>query len=251
MNKKEILVSQEHRPFPLPNKRWIMQQTWKYLLFLHYKVPFNVLRNLVPEQLELDTYRDEAWISITPFKMRNVRFRGLPPIPSAYNFLELNLRTYVKFNGKSGIYFFSLDTSSTLSALGARVVFLPYFRAKMKMEIKDQFYFTSKRIFKFKAPAILKVKYRPGGTPLISKKGSLEEWLVERYCLFQDSLFGNFIEINIHHLPWNLQKAEVQMLANSLTEPFGFFIPDQQPLVHFAQNTNVLIWPAKLISLQS
>ncbi|CAN5326291.1 hypothetical protein BH23BAC1_BH23BAC1_46180 [soil metagenome] len=75
MEETEILRSKEHRPFPLPAGPWIMQQTWQDLLFLHYKIPFEVLRPLVPERLELDTYRGDAWISITPFKMRNVRFR--------------------------------------------------------------------------------------------------------------------------------------------------------------------------------
>lgn len=247
MDKKSILDTQGHRPFPLPDKPWIMQQTWQDLLFLHYKIPFNVLRQLVPKQLELDTYEEDAWISITPFKMRNVRFRFLPPIPSAYNFLELNLRTYVKHNGKSGIYFFSLDTSSTLSLLGARAVYLPYFRAKMKIDFNGEFFFSSKRIFKFKTPAVLKVKYKPVGNSYLSKSGSLEEWLVERYCLFQEAK-GKFIEIDIHHLPWELQNAEAEVLTNSLTEPFRFSIPDQQPLVHYAKITKVLIYPLKVTS---
>lgn len=248
MDKKSILDTQGHRPFPLPDKPWIMQQTWQDLLFLHYKIPFNVLRQLIPKQLELDTYGKDAWISITPFKMRNVRFRFLPPIPSAYNFLELNLRTYVKHNGKSGIYFFSLDTSSTLSLLGARAVYLPYFRAKMKIDFNGTFYFSSKRIFKFKTPAVLKVKYKPVGNSYLSKSGSLEEWLVERYCLFQEAKKGKYIEIEIHHLPWELQNAEAEVLTNSLTEPFRFSIPDQQPLVQYAKITKVLIYPVKVIS---
>lgn len=248
MDKEAILKVQGHRPFPLPASPWIMQQTWKDLLFLHYKVPYEILRDLVPQELELDSYKGETWISISPFKMRNVRFRSLPPVPTAYNFLEVNLRTYVKHNGKGGIYFFSLDTSSTLSALGARAAFLPYFRAKMFISGNGGFKFSSDRKGNNKTPAILDVEYRPVSVAFVSEKGSLEEWLVERYCLFQEARKGKIIEINIHHLPWDLQHAEAVVNFNSLTEPFGFTIPDQKPLMHFVKSKKVLVWPLRVVS---
>lgn len=247
MNKKEILGIHEHRPFPLPQSPWIMQQGWKDLLFIHYKIPYDIVRNLVPQELELDTYQGEAWISISPFKMRNVRMRWLPPIPTTYNFLELNLRTYVKLNGKPGIHFFSLDASSTLSVLGARASFIPYFRADMSVKDEDGFRFTSKRKGKNKTPAILDVAYQPVSAPYVSKKGSLEEWLVERYCLFQKAFKGKFIEIEIHHVPWALQRVDANITTNSLTEPFGFTIPEQEPLLHYSKYQLVLVWPLRLV----
>lgn len=246
MNKTKILQRYEHRPFPLPEMPWIMQQTWKDLLFLHYKVPYNILRAIVPQELELDTYDGEAWISISPFKMRNVRFRWLPPIPTAYNFLELNLRTYVKYNGRGGIYFFSLDTSSTLSAIGARMAFLPYYSAEMSVINNDGFHFKSRR--KDKTSALLNVNYKPVSNPYISEKGSLDDWLVERYCLFQKAVKGTVIEIDIHHLPWNLQRAEADVSENTLTTPLGFSIPHQQPLMHFAKYQKILAWPLKVVN---
>lgn len=248
MTKKEILQIKDHRPFPMPKSPWVMQQTWKDLLFIHYKIPYNTLRALVPQELELDTYNEETWISITPFKMRNVRFRMMPPIPTATNFLEMNLRTYVKLNGKGGIYFFSLDASSTLSVIGARTgAFLPYFTANMSVnEENGVFHFKSRRNRDNKIG--LDVKYKPKSTPFESSKGSLEEWLVERYCLFQESVKGKFLEIDIHHLKWPLQQAEAQIMANTLTEPLGFAIPDTPPLINFSKCQKVLVWPPKIVS---
>lgn len=248
MTKEKILKTRGHRPFPLPNLPWVMQQSWKDLLFLHYKVPYTVLRKLVPQELEIDTYNGDAWISISPFKMRDVRFRLLPPVPTAYNFLELNVRTYVKLNGRGGIYFFSLDTSSTLSALGARTAFLPYFRAEISVKNKSEFHFKSRRIGFSKTPAELEVLYKPLSEPFISEKDSLEDWLVERYCLFQEMIKGKFLEIDIHHLPWTLQHAEAKVFKNTLTEPFGFTVPDQRPLIHFSKFLKVLVWPGRIVS---
>lgn len=248
MDKREILEFKQHRPFELPNSPWVMQQSWQDLLFLHYRIPYDTIRSLVPSELEIDTYDNECWISISPFKMRNVRFRFLPPIPTAWNFLELNLRTYVKYNGRGGIYFFSLDTSSTLSALGARAAFLPYFRAFMTVSGEHEFKFRSQRKGTEKVPADFDVRYSPGADKFISKKGSLEEWLVERYCLFQRVFNKKVIEIDIHHVPWQLQNAEAEVRENTLTVPFGLHIPDQQPLIHYSENQDVLVWPLRVVS---
>lgn len=224
-----------------------MQQTWKDLLFLHYKIPHDVLRKIVPKELELDVYNGETWIGVTPFKMRDMRFRLLPPIPTASNFLELNLRTYVKLNGRGGIYFFSLDTSSNLSAFGARFgAFLPYYTAKMSVEQDGaEFHFTSIR--NSNRTAGLVARYRPVSAVFESEKGSLEEWFVERYCLFQETTAGRYIEIDIHHVKWQLQNAEVIELKNTLTKPLGFELPDEPPLAHFSSYQKVLLWPPRIV----
>ena len=58
--------------------------------------------------------------------------RYLPPLPPTSEFLELNVRTYVKFRDKSGVFFFSLDAANPLAVEVARVWYLlPYFHAQM------------------------------------------------------------------------------------------------------------------------
>src|ERR1700739_3103576 len=64
--------------------------------------------------------------------MSGVRVRELPPIAGASRFPELNVRTYVTYGGKPGVYFFSLDAGSHLAVWGARALYhLPYFYAGM------------------------------------------------------------------------------------------------------------------------
>jgi uncharacterized protein len=240
MDKTTILGHLDHRPLPLPRGPWVMQQTWKDLLFLHYRVPPAVLRDKLPPPLEIDTFDGDAWVSIAPLKMRNVKLRYLPPIPTAANFLELNFRTYVRHKGKTAIYFFSLDTDSTLSAIGARVAFLPYFRARMSARGNGSFRFRSARRGRRKPAAVFEVDYTPG--PKRIEKSPLDKWLVERYRLFQVGFAGTVIEINIHHVPWTLHEADVQVRANTLAAPCGFALPPQQPIVQYSRSQQVLIW---------
>ena len=65
------------------------------LLFMHYRVPIEQLRRLIPEPLEIDTFDGSAWIGIVPFRMTGVAPRFVPPVPGLSNFPELNVRTYV------------------------------------------------------------------------------------------------------------------------------------------------------------
>lgn len=224
-----------------------MHQTWKDLLFLHYKIPEDILKGYVPRDLEIDLYEGESWVGVTPFKMRDVRFRFLPPIPTAVNFLELNFRTYVKMNGRAGIFFFSLDASSGLSAIGARLgAFLPYFAAYMSVEEKEGWFrFKSER--RSNPAASFDVKYKPESHAFEAAKGSLEEWFVERYCLFQGTAKGKYIEIDIHHVKWPLQTVEVKIARNWIPKAHGIDLPDEKPRAHFAAIQKVLVWPPKIV----
>jgi len=49
-----------------------MYQSWGKLLFLHWPVPADLLRPLVPEPLAIDTFEGTAWVGITPFTMWGV-----------------------------------------------------------------------------------------------------------------------------------------------------------------------------------
>src|SRR5215210_8851731 len=126
------LEAQGHRPWPLPDRRWLMAQTWCDLLFAHWPVPPKAVEALLPRPLALDRHEDRAWIGVTPFVVRGFRLRGTPPPPALGSFPEINVRTYVLGDaGRPGIFFFSLDTTSLVSVVGARRSHrLPYFRAR-------------------------------------------------------------------------------------------------------------------------
>ena len=91
---------------------WVMTQRWSDLLFLHYEVSAEKLRTLVPPSLTLDTHNQRAWVSITPFWLSQLRPPGIPSLPWVSHFGEVNLRTYVTYQGKPGVYFFPGRQSS-------------------------------------------------------------------------------------------------------------------------------------------
>ena len=124
-----------------------MYQSWDKLLFMHWPMPVEALRPLIPDPLTIDTFEGTAWVGVTPFTMWGLRPVFSPSLPALSRSHELNVRTYVYLDGMSGVWFLSLDANNPLAVLGARLAFhLPYFTASMSLERRDQtIYFASRR----------------------------------------------------------------------------------------------------------
>jgi len=232
-----------HRPWLIPPRPWVMGQSWCRLLFAHWRVDPAAIRAHVPAALDLDLYDGEAWISLTPFEVRGTRARGTLPPPFVSRFPELNVRTYVTVADRPGIWFFSLDAGSALAVEVARLTYrLPYFRARMRIDGgPDGVSYLSVRDDPRGAPAAFRARYRPTGGHRHPTPGSLEAWLVERYRLYTvdgaDVYAGD-----IHHGPWTVQDADVDIGGNTMTAPLGIELGGD-PLVQYAARQDVLFWP--------
>jgi len=237
-----------HRPWPLPEGPWVMAQSWHDLLFAHWPVDAAVMRPLLPSQLHIDIFEGQAWLAVVPFRMTGVRLRGTPAVPWLSAFPELNVRTYVTFDGKPGVWFFSLDARNSVAVAVARTWFhLPYFRARMNCaEREGWILYQSERTHRGAPVALLEGRYRPVSEVLRPQSGTLEHFLTERYCLYTTDGHGRLIRGEIHHSPWPLQRAEVEFACNSMTASLGVALTSR-PLLHFARRQDVLVWhPAKI-----
>jgi uncharacterized protein YqjF (DUF2071 family) len=238
----DILAHTAHRPWPVPDGSWIMTQSWHDLLFAHWPLDPDVLRAHVPAGLPLDLFDGHGWIGVIPFHMTNVAPRGVPSLPGLSAFPELNVRTYVALNGKPGVYFFSLDAASTLAVVGARTVFnLPYFRAEMAVNAGAR-RVTYRSVRRSAISAQFAGTYAPVGAVALPQQGTLEHFLVERYCLYTTTRSGELRRLDIHHQPWPLQTADAQIAVNTMAAASGITLPSVAPLLHFAKRMDVLTW---------
>ena len=231
---------------------------------MHWRVPADLLRPHVPRTLEVETYDGSAWLGVVPFRMSGVRPRLTPPVPGMSAFPELNVRTYVRPAGasigktsaggkgtpapeKPGVWFFSLDATNPVAVRAARLLFsLPYFDARIACQVNGSVntptvHYSSRRTHKGAPPAELDTEYRPTGKPYPADPGSLDSFLTERYCLYSarnDSLY----RCEIAHAPWPLQPAKATTRRNTMTRQLGFDVPDEEPLLHYADYQEVLAW---------
>ncbi len=234
----------DHRPWPPPPGSWFMAQTWEDLLFAHWPVPAAAVREHVPAELSVDEYDGSAWVGITPFRLSGLRLRAAPPAPFLSSFLELNARTYVTYEDKPGIWFFSLDASSRFAVEAARRGYrLPYFTARMGALGWDGLIrYSSERTSRRARPAAFSARYGPEGEVFNAAPGSLEYFLTERYCLYTLGPGRRVHRADIHHPPWPLQGAEAEIEENTMA-PDGLARPSEPPLLHYAERQDVVIWP--------
>src|SRR4051812_19739562 len=206
-----------HRPWPLPRAPWVMGQTWERLLFVHRRVSREALRPHVPERLEIEEFDGSAWIAATPFRIEGLRARGMPRMS---RLCELNCRTYVRRGDRPGIWFFSLDASSRLAVQVARATYgLPYHYASIAFDGET---FIAERDG---ADVRFSATYRADGEPFEAEPGTLEHFLVERYCLYGA---GGRLRSDIHHRPWSISSAEASISEDGL---FPIEV-EGEPLLH-------------------
>lgn len=228
-----LLNDTDHRPFPLPTGRWSYYQEWNDALFLHWKVPHAVLRQLVPERLEIDTHEGEAWISLVAFTMERIHPRGLPAVKCISDFPEVNVRTYVRHQGDGGVYFLSIEAGKRLSAALARWLSrMPY--EKAQVERKGGLY----QVRNDRTGFYLKAEYEIQAP--LAHKTPLDLWLTERYCVFLE-LDGRICRYDVHHPEWPVHEAALRHL--DLHYAFGDISLTPHPdRVHYSPGVQVLSW---------
>ena len=232
-----IALPISHRPWALPTGKWAYYQEWNNALFMHWKVPANDLQALIPANLTLDVYDNCAWISLVAFTMEKIRPNGIPSFKPISNFHEINIRTYVTKDNKPGVYFLNIEASKFLSVLIARRLSgLPYEKTVIKRHSHNAYVLYSS--LNTKKGFELAATFDVGGR--IDDKTALDQWLLERYCLYLDTK-GSLYRYEIHHRPWNLWGTAVSDLkisyhigAISLNSP-----PD---LVHYSSGVQVIAW---------
>jgi uncharacterized protein YqjF (DUF2071 family) len=224
-----------------------MFQRWFHLLFLHWSLSPDIVQMTLPQGLQADTFEGNAWVGIVPFFMRGVRPAGFVSVPGISNFLELNLRTYVRdVCGRPGIWFYSLDANQALAVCLARAAFaLPYKFADMSARVSNgEIDYWSRR---FGSKKSLHFRYRASENLGEARFGFLEFFLVERYRLFArrgNKLFTG----RVYHSPYQLRKVAVTDADPELFALDGFETPAGPPAhTIYSERVDVSIYPMELV----
>lgn len=217
---------------------------------MHHRVKPELLRSLIPPELEVDLFDGSAWISVVPFVMADVMKGNLPSVYPMKAFPELNIRTYVKHRGRPGVWFFSLDAACLPLVLGGRYMYgVPYHYAAMRLEKTEETYLCeSRRRFS-------KVEFRASYTPdpqvFLAEPGSFEYWVTERYCMYAKPWYGSLYRVDVHHRQWPLQQLQVdEYEADALLRAVGLDqICGEHEFAHFSAGVEVVTFPlCKLVA---
>ncbi len=210
---------------------------------MHWQMPVERLRPLIPGRLAIDTFEGRAWVGVTPFTISGARPVFTPPLPWVSDFHEINVRTYVHLDGVPGVWFFSLDANSLVAVMGAHTFFrLPYYHASINLEEQGGTIIYTSRREQAASRAEFNATWQIGAALPEAGPGSLDFFLIERYCLYT-SAEEKLYRCRIFHAPWPLQAASLATYQSGMIEAAGLPSPAGEPLLHCGGPVNVEVWP--------
>ena len=192
---------------------------WRRVLMIHFEVSAADLQRDVP--FELDLRDGRAFVSLVAFSMRELRPRVggkifawlFRPIAS-HEFL--NVRTYVRHGGETGIHFLTEWVSSALAVkLGPATFSLPYRLGRIAYNFENDILngcvsdANSSGEFCCDGKLPRDAQFAPCAA------GSLDEWLMERYTAF-NCVRGRKKNFRVWHPPWPQCPAKIVITKNSL-----------------------------------
>ena len=221
-----------------------MDQDWISLSFLHWRYPPEKVQPLLPRDVCVETFDSAAWVAIVPFLLR-VRLPGGPAISWVGVFPETNVRTYVRGpDGRSGIWFLSLDAPRRLAVWAARRTYrLPYRVAAMHMRCDDRVRaYASLRLAGPGSGASSRVRVAVGEPIASADVTPRERFLVDRWRLYAP-MGGGVGTAAVEHDPWVLRRAEVEDVDTRLLTAAGLPSPPPDPLAHACGDVHALLSP--------
>ena len=215
-------------------KPWIITQQWHDVLFLHWPVQPDELKQHIPGKLALDLYDGHAWLSLVLFEVKGNRLRLTPTISGIDSFIQLNVRTYVTCNGRKGIHFLNLDANNALIVQMATIgQFLPYRHAQMSLNrVGNTFSFTSSYQSSQTCQETLTAIFEPIPGRITSL--AFERWVVERYYVWT-KIKHRLFRIETYHSPWCLQRVNVTIHHNTMAPFLKNSTQCSQPIAHYSQ----------------
>lgn len=218
----------------------LVRQGWRTLTFIHWSYPPDVVRRLLPDDLEVDVRDGRAWVSLTPFVLTDQR-PGVGPSLGGWSFPETNLRTYaIGPDGRDGLAFLDLEAASALTARGLRTMLdLPYHRARMHVSREPVLRYRSSR----ETPSGTvghDIEVEVGRSISGGADDSLDHWLAGRWRAF-GRLLGRRVVTPVQHEPWPLHEALLLRHDQDLLAAAGLPSPDEAPLVRFSPGVSVAI----------
>lgn len=229
-----------------------MAVDWRHVIVVNWPIRPEDIRYHVPDGLVVETFDESAWVSLVAVYNHDFRLRGAPRF-TGMSFPQVNLRTYVNYEGQSGVYFFSLDAQGIVPVIGARILFgLPYYYARVEFERRsDRIHLSSSRYLPGAPPAKFEAAVWPTGKSYRAEPDTLEHFVAERRRVYSVGTDGTMKYLDIHHPPWTLYRADGWISRNTLFAASGIRPPDVEPTLYYSRGVDVVSNAQNIDSIDS
>jgi uncharacterized protein len=225
---------------------------WLDLVMANYRVEPALLSEFVPPGTELDFWNGECYVSLVAFKFFDTKVLGIP-IPFHRNFLEVNLRFYVKRETanetKRGVVFVKEIVPRLAIAFIARTLYgEPYetWRMRHAQKEKELSYFWSNR--KCENQVAVQIGENLG----VPETGSHGEFIIEHYWGYTRRGANRTDEYKVEHPKWELfdvGAAEIKVdFGKTYGERFAFLNAAEPASILLTKGSEIAVYKgAKLV----
>lgn len=221
---------------------------WSHLLNVTYQVPPEILLPMVPPEIELDVQDGYAFASVVAFDFLETRVRGIT-IPFHVNFPEINLRFYIKHNGRRGVMFWKELVPRYCIALVARRIYNePYEATRMKSEITGSG--ESRRLvheFRYGGKSH-RITADFGSTLTIPEEGSVAHYFKEHELGVGVDHQGKTLQYEVKHPVWEVFDLKDYQLDMDFGAVYGEqwdFLKEAKPYTALlAKGSAIEVYPA-------
>ena len=223
----------------------MLLQRWRRVVFLHWPVPADRIDAMLPQGLNVDTWEGDAWLTLTPFHVDGSRPALVPPIPGVSNFIESNVRTYVIGpDGRDGLWFFTLETNSLPTTIGANITLgVPYrWAAAAEHSTGGRTTYRTRRRLADPAPEQSVTIDTRARRSLADTQ--LTAWLTGRWRAWT-TIGRRLAVVPVEHEPWPIRAGELVEQHGTLLASLGLPAIPVAPIVQWSPGVEARLgWPS-------
>lgn len=222
---------------------------WRKLAIANYAIDPAILRQHLPHKTELDLRNGICYVSLVGFMFLDTKMLGMR-IPRHVNFEEVNLRFYVRHQGKSGdlkrgVVFIKEIVPKPILAFTGRVLYKENYQA---LPMKHQW-----TLFGTSLEVEYAWKLNQWNTMLVKavevtekiKTGSDEEFIFEHYWGYTRVNDKKTYEYKVEHPRWHVYPVRDYAIDVEFGELYGkefAFLKNEKPVsVFLAEGSDVKV----------
>lgn len=227
-------------------KKTFLTAHWGNLLLLNYAAPEGLLEKHLPPGCELDRFEGQPFLSLVAFQFTRTRVFGLQ-WPGYTNFPELNLRFYIRHQGRRGVCFVREFVPSALVAGIAKVIYNePYAKAAMsdRVEVNGDKITADYRLSY--QGAHLRLFAEGLARPVTPPEASLEHYFKEHDLGVGRDRRGQTVTYEVEHQVWRV----FPVLRHEVSLDPGVYGPDFAFLTHARPRSVVLAEGSEIVVYQ-
>lgn len=225
----------------------------RHLVMLNYEVEPAILAPLVPKGTELDDWHGKTFLSLVAFSFNDIRLKGIA-IPLERDFVQINLRFYVRAKGREGwqrgvVFVREVVPRRTIALVGrwlyhGNFVVCPTRSRQDHDPDRGQ----HRALYSWQhRGAWLTVGVEYAGEPAPPGPGSKEEFIVERYRGYATRRDGSTAAYQVEHPRWKIWPATRTLTDGDFTGfyggQFGAVFAGQPGSVFVAEGSPVALHP--------